>query len=274
MSKNEYFCISTLQDMRFNIIKIQELNSTNSYAQQQIENDALQEGDVIFTMCQNDGKGQGKNSWESEPGSNLMISIVLEPNMIYASQQFVLTQLVSLAIIDIIKKHVLGSNNKQEVKIKWPNDIYVGNNKIAGILFQNFIKGNTLEYSIVGVGINVNQKEFFSSAPNPISIIHFVNKLTDVNELLNELLFNVGTNYEKYTFESNFTELKLKYLKNLYKHNIWADYTDSEGIFKGKIIDIDEFGRLIVEQKDGNKKQYMYKEIQFNLPNSATKYEN
>ena len=263
MSKNEYFCISTLRNMRFNIINISELESTNSYAQKQIENNALHEGDVIFTFCQNEGKGQGGNSWESEIGSNLTISIVLEPNMIYASQQFVLTQLISLAIIELIKKQLLVNKSNNDVKIKWPNDIYVGDNKIAGILFQNFIKGNAIEHSIVGIGINVNQKEFFSSAPNPISIIHFANKLTDVNELLNELLLNVGTNYEKYVFESNFIELKLEYLKNLYKYNIWANYTDRNGVFEGKIIDVDEFGRLIVEHNGGDKKMYMYKEIQF-----------
>jgi len=250
--------------MQFNIINIQKVESTNSYAQLQIENNFLHEGDVIFTMYQNNGKGQGENSWESEQGSNLLISIVLEPTMIYASQQFVLTQLVSLALVDLINKYLSVTSNLHDVKVKWPNDIYVGDNKIAGILFQNFIKGNKIEHSIVGIGINVNQKEFFSSAPNPISIIHFVNEATNVNQLLNELLTNVGANYEKYTFESSFAELKIKYLKKMYNYNIWVNYSANDSTFKGKIIDVDEYGRLVVKLKNGSKRLFMYKEIKFN----------
>jgi len=250
--------------MKFNIIYLSKVNSTNSYAIQQIENNALSHGDVIFTLNQESGKGQGDNIWESESGSNLHVSIILSPKMIDASEQFVLTQLISLAIVNLINSYLSNITVNQQLKIKWPNDIYVGDKKIAGILFQNFIKGNKIEYSIVGIGINVNQKEFFSSAPNPISIIHFINKATDVNQLLDELLLNVGAYYEKYTFENKFSELKLEYLKNLYKYNNWTTYSDSEGVFKGKITGIDEYGRLIVMQESGVEKLYMYKEIKFN----------
>ncbi len=249
--------------MKFNIIKLPKVKSTNNYAQQQIENKTLKEGDVIFTLNQEEGRGHGNNKWESEPEKNLHISIILEPHMIEASNQFVLTQIVSLAITDLIRRNINDEKLKHEVKIKWPNDIYVGDFKIAGILFQNFIKRNTIEYSIVGIGINVNQNKFFSSAPNPISLINTSNKYINITKLLKELLNNIGTNYEKYLFEKNYTELKTSYINNLYRYNIWANYSDTKGDFKGQIVDIDQYGRLIIRLDNGAKKVYDFKEIKF-----------
>lgn len=245
--------------MQFNIIHIPKLESTNSYAQQLIESGELHEGDVILTQYQENGRGQGDNFWESEPGSNLLVSIILEPKMIPPSQQFVLTQLVSLVLVDLIKEYVI----IEEVKIKWPNDIYVNNRKIAGILFQNFIKGNEIEFSIAGIGINVNQKKFYSGAPNPISIIHHSDQPIDLNVLLNKLLDKIGDNYETYKLKQNFQELNSRYILNLFRYNEWATYSDGNNFFKGKIIDIDEFGRLKVKLKSGKEKKFGFKEIEF-----------
>jgi len=249
--------------MKFNIIKLPKVKSTNNYAQQQIENKALKEGDVIFTINQEEGRGHGDNRWESEPGKNLQISIILEPHMIEASNQFILTQIVSLAITDLIRKNIRDKKLKHEVRIKWPNDIYVGDFKIAGILFQNFIKRNKIEYSVVGIGINVNQNRFFSSAPNPISLIQASNKSINITKLLKKLLNNIGTNYEKYTFEGNYTELKTSYINNLYRYNVRSNYSDITGAFMGQIVDIDQYGRLIIRLDNGTEKKYDFKEIKF-----------
>lgn len=248
--------------MKFNIINIPKLDSTNSYAQRSIENGTLHEGDVVFTLNQEKGKGQGDNFWESEPGSNLSASIVLEPRTIPASRQFVLTQFISLAIVGAIKKHLPG-HVAQGVKIKWPNDIYVENNKIAGILFQNFIKGTEIEHSIVGIGINVNQKEFCYGAPNPVSIIHHTGKPININVLLDGLLEKIGINYGMFRAEKNFPELKSKYLNNLFRYNEWATYSDGKNIFQGKIVDVDEYGRLKVMLGNGAEKLFMFKGIEF-----------
>lgn len=245
--------------MQFNIINIPEVESTNSYAKQLIENGSMHEGDVISTRYQRNGKGQGSNSWESEHGSNLLISIILEPNMIPASQQFVLTQLISLAVVDLIKGYVFD----EEVKIKWPNDIYVNNKKIAGLLFQNFVKGNEIEYSIVGIGINVNQKKYYSEAPNPISIFHFSDESTDLNLLQDKLLEDIGKNYENYKLNQDYQLLKSKYILNLYRYNEWSTYSDGKNFFQGKIIDVDGFGRLTLELKNDNEKKFGFKEIEF-----------
>lgn len=245
--------------MQFNIINIYKLDSTNSYAQKLIESDDIHEGDVISTQFQENGRGQGGNFWESEHGSNLLVSVILEPKMIPAPQQFVLTQLVSLSLINLIKEYIL----IDEVKIKWPNDIYVKDKKIAGILFQNFIKGNEIEFSIAGIGINVNQKKFYSGAPNPISIIHHSDQPTDLNVLLDKLLDKIGVNYETYRIKANFQELNSMYILNLFRYNEWAAYSDVNNFFKGKIIDIDEFGRLKVKLKSGKEKKFGFKDIEF-----------
>ncbi|HJN05306.1 MAG TPA: biotin--[acetyl-CoA-carboxylase] ligase [Bacteroidales bacterium] len=245
--------------MQFNIINIPKLKSTNSYAQELIESGDLHEGDVISTQYQKNGRGQGDNFWESEHGSNLLVSIILEPSMVPAQRQFVLTQIVSLALVDLIKEYIL----TEEVKIKWPNDIYVNKNKIAGILFQNFVKGNHIEFSIAGIGINVNQKKYYSEVPNPISIIHHSNSPTNLKVLLDKLLDKIGFNYETYRLKENFEELKSKYVINLYRYNEWATYSDGNNPFQGKIFDIDEFGRLEVMMKSGEEKKFMFKEIEF-----------
>ncbi len=172
-----------------------------------------------------------------------------------------LTQIISLAITDLLKEYITTKN--QQINIKWPNDIYVGEYKIAGILFQNFIKGNIIEHSIVGIGINVNQTKFISTAPNPISLIHYTNNSTNINKLLQKLLKKISIYYEKYTIVSNHKVLKTNYINMLYRYNSWANYADSNGNFRGKIEDIDQYGRLIIKLENGIEKTYAFKEIRF-----------
>ena len=247
--------------MKFNIRNIDKLESTNSYAQNLLENGDLRHGDVISCYHQENGKGQGENFWESERGSNITISIALQHLVIHPSQQFMITQLVSLALVDVIEQYV----TKEDVKIKWPNDIYIADKKIAGILIQNFIKGEEIECSIVGIGVNVNQKEFYSDAPNPVSIVHHSNKKIDLKQFLDQLLDRIDVYYEFHKQMINVQDLKSKYIDKLFRFNIWATYSDGNNNFQGKIIDIDDFGRLVVKMKDGREKIFMFKEIEFVL---------
>ncbi|MBC8319111.1 MAG: biotin--[acetyl-CoA-carboxylase] ligase [Bacteroidetes bacterium] len=249
--------------MLFNIIKIHQLKSTNNHACQLIEDGELHEGDVIFTLNQEKGRGQRDTYWESESGKNISITIVLEPRMIHPSKQFVLTQLVSLAIADLINEYVQVGSGEQQIKIKWPNDIYVNNKKIAGILFQNFVSGNKINYSMCGIGINVNQEKFYSDAANPVSIIHHTGIPIDVEVLLYKLLDNIGVNYRFFQVEENFSELKSKYINKLFRFNEWADYSDGKNTFRGKIVDVDDYGRLLVMLEIGEEKKFMFKEIEF-----------
>ncbi len=248
--------------MKFNIREIDLLESTNVHAHKLLEAGELQEGDVILTHNQAGGKGLGENSWESEPGCNLTVSIIFEPDFIQASQQFVLTQVVSLAIHDVIGSY-LTPDDKSQLKIKWPNDVYVNEKKIAGILFQNFVAGNKLESSIAGIGININQKKFYSDARNPVSLIHFTDTDITVVEILNRLLERISVRYGKIRETNNITGIESEYMEKLYRFNRNADYLDTNGRFTGKITDVDEFGRLIIVTKEGERRKYMFKEVEF-----------
>ncbi len=250
--------------MKFNIIHIPTVDSTNNYAVKQVAANKVGEGDVIFTRNQHGGKGLGANSWESEPNSNITFSIILRPKFIKPAQQFVLTQVISLAIYDLIVEY-LKPNDRSSVKIKWPNDIYIDDKKVAGILIQNFIVGNSIDYTVVGIGMNVNQKEFISNAKNPISLIHYLNNKIDIDDILNKLLEKINGRYELLKYDIDFSSLKKEYLNRLFRIRTWSDFSDVNGIFDGKIMDVDEYGRLEILTRSGNLRVYMFKEVEFIL---------
>ncbi len=219
------------------------------------------EGDVVWTDEQWQGKGAGENSWESESGKNLTFSLVLEPDFILPSEQFLLTQIVSLALRQVIKARM----NGQECLIKWPNDIYVAEKKIAGILIQNVIKGPVLQASVIGIGLNVNQKIFVSDAPNPVSIIHFINRETDLLPLLKEVIQQITVFYNMAKDNRQKIFIQKTYLKYLFHKGIWASYSDINGMFEGKITDVDNYGRLQIKDLKGDIRLYGFKEVTFEI---------
>jgi len=248
--------------MKFNIIEIDSVDSTNSYAIELERSNVIHEGDVVLANYQKGGKGQGDNSWESEYGSNLTFSLVLKPAFISPSNQFVLTQIVSLAIAEVVSSK-LSNIDSAVVKVKWPNDIYVNEKKISGILFQNFISGNKIEKSIVGIGMNINQNEFVSNAKNPVSLIHHIGVESSRDEILDDLLSRINYRYEELKSDFDFQDLKTEYMENLYRAGEWSNFSDKGGSFTGKIIDIDEYGQLEIITKSGIVRVYSFKEVEF-----------
>ncbi len=237
--------------------KYGQLNSTNEKALQMVVSGKAGEGMVLIADQQTQGRGAGQNRWESEPGKNLTFSIILEPVFIEPSQQFVLTEMVSLALFDVVKLR-LGNKN---LSLKWPNDLYFQDKKMAGILIQNRIKGDQLDFSVIGVGLNVNQKEFHSDAPNPASLIHFSGKEEKLSLLLDEIIKRLKFYYEK--LKSDINSLKTIYLQRLYRINEWAEYEDSAGRFTAKITGVDSFGRLLLTDRQGDLRVYGFKEIEY-----------
>ena len=247
--------------MQFIIHHIDPIDSTNNFAFELCKKAKVKEGSVYITDDQYAGRGHYQNHWESEKGKNLTVSLVIHPGFIEPSQQFLITQFISLAITDFLKTIV----NKNDVKIKWPNDIYIKDSKVCGILIQNSIVGNKTDYSIVGIGLNVNQKEFYSDAPNPISIINCINEESDLEKLLNSLLGFIGDRYKKLNNKSELPAIESEYLMNLYRYNKTSDFIDENGFFAGKIVGIGEYGRLIISSGSSIVKQYNFKEIEFVL---------
>ena len=148
--------------------EITVLDSCRSTSSEFTDPDRFRHGAVIATREQTAGRGQRGNSWEAEPGKNLTFSMLLRPRGLHAARQFELSMVVSLAIADAIDALL-----PQGVRtaVKWPNDIYIGMEKVCGILIENRLAGPFIEYSVAGIGININQRRFLSDAPNPTSAV-------------------------------------------------------------------------------------------------------
>lgn len=155
-------------------------------------------GTVVVTDRQTAGRGQRGNSWEAEPGANLTFSLLLRPQAIPAARQFELSVIVALEVAACVRRALAGTPNAPRVCVKWPNDIYVGDRKIAGILIENSLSGSGIERSIAGIGLNVNQRIFVSDAPNPTSIIHYTGTPTPLAPLLETLCASILTALERY----------------------------------------------------------------------------
>ena len=239
-----------------NIIILNEICSTNNYANRLIVSKQAVEGTVVLAYNQKEGRGQRGNSWESEAGKNVLMSIVLFPEFIAAENQFMLSKIVSLALIDLVQ------NETDNVSIKWPNDIYIGNKKVAGILIENSVKGTNLYSSVLGIGLNVNQEKFVSSAPNPVSLKNITGKSYDIETLAIKIATLVFEYYNKLK-EGETDWINSRYFDKLFRKNTWAKFRKEGFEFEARIAGIGELGQLQLENKDNIVSEYMFKEVEF-----------
>ena len=202
---------------------------------------------VVVADNQTEGRGCGTNRWESERGQNLLFSLMIHPENLPANQQFQISMAISLAIIDALGQMV------GDLSIKWPNDIYWRNGKLAGILIENTLKGNLIKDSIIGVGLNVNQREFHSDAPNPVSLWQITGQETNREQLLKDIL-------QRLDFKDS---LKERYMKSLYRRKGFHPYTDKDGVFMAEIVGVEDDGHLLLSDDNGKKRRYAFKEVQF-----------
>jgi BirA family biotin operon repressor/biotin-[acetyl-CoA-carboxylase] ligase len=239
-------------------IELDEIDSTNDYASRLLAEDAsISDGTVICAQHQTKGRGQFDAKWFTNKAENLTMSIILKPSQLHIKKQFYLTIISSLSTVSLLKNYGISAS------VKWPNDIYVKKNKIAGILIQNSISGYNIQASIIGIGLNVNQQAFHPSVPNPSSISLETGKAVD--------LFNLRLQFFEY-FESYYTDLinghfealLSEYLDSLYQRNKVATYQKDDGtIFSGIIKSVDESGVLYIEVEDSTIQSFTLKEIRF-----------
>lgn len=232
-----------------------EINSTNNFALELIKTQFPSAGTVVLTLSQTKGRGQHTNVWESESGKNLTISIILTPEFLPIAQQFKISLVISLGVYDYLKTYL------KNVSIKWPNDIYVENEKIAGILIEHSIMGSTLSHSVCGLGLNVNQKKFMSDAPNPTSLAILTNKEYDLESELTKLLVCIENRYFQLE-DGKSEELEFDYLKSMYWMNEIHHFSDENGEFIGSIAGITEYGQLRINV-EGKERIYNFKEVSF-----------
>lgn len=243
------------------VILLPEAGSTNTELAGRA--DALSHGAVLLTHCQTAGRGQRGNSWEAQPGKNLTFSILLRPEAIEASRQFEISEAVALGVARVLARIL----PDETVSVKWPNDIYVGDRKICGILIENVVSGRFLSRSIAGIGVNVNQREFRSDAPNPVSLFQLTGREFDLDDLLVEIrdeilsLLDSGGCHEEF-------------LGRLYRRTgLWPFKDCVRGVdMQAEIVDVAPSGIITLRDSDGIQREYAFKEVAFVVPdqNSPT----
>lgn len=237
-----------------NSLYVRYTDSTNALLWKMSKEEDLNEGFVVHTDFQRKGKGTGTNNWEAERGKNLLLSMLLYPQNIPLDELFLLSQLVSVSIKKTLEDYADGFT------VKWPNDIYWNDKKIAGILIENSIQGNKAKAVVIGIGLNVNQNEFMSDAPNPISLKQITGTTINRRILFSKIKKSVLSLYE--TLDKEY--IRSEYLSALYKKEGYHAFETAGGKrFKAKIDGIKPDGKLELETLKGTKKGYYYKEVSY-----------
>jgi len=239
--------------MHYDIVHIEETDSTNHWLRQNHDGT----GDVckiVVADYQTAGKGCGSNSWESERAMNLTFSMLIHPKEIPASRQWLISEQVSVALCKSLETYI------SQVEIKWPNDIYVGDKKLCGILIENQLQGSIIKDSIIGIGLNVNQKLFRSDAPNPVSLYQLLGHEVDRKQLLSSFLDAFDE-----VSRMDWSSVSAAYRSRLYRRDGFSDYHDAKGLFKAKLLNVQEDGHLVLLDTEGRARIYAFKEVSFVL---------
>ena len=248
--------------MKTKIIRIAETDSTNRWLR-----DYKPAEDKEMTVCvadyQTAGRGCGTNSWESERGENLLFSLLCHPVGLEANRQFLLSVGISVILRDILEE-ILGGRGA--VSIKWPNDIYVDNRKISGMLIENQLRGGKVCQSIIGVGVNVNQTVFTSGAPNPVSVSQLLGRRCDKEQMLESVVRRFGEFLCGIADEDMMEAWFDNYKQSLYRRVGFYRYSDVQGEFDAELVTVEPSGRLVLRERGKTGvRAYSFKEVAFVL---------
>ena len=225
---------------------IKTTHSTSTLLKELLAKGEWPEGEsFLYAGYQTAGRGQTGNSWESEEGKNLLCSILLPPD----KNLYFLNIAVGVALLRVIG---------EAFTIKWPNDIYYGDKKIAGILIENAIIGNEIKYSIAGIGLNVNQTEFHSDAPNPVSLKQIYGTEFDIDQLMNRVLEAV----HKVLNEPE-EEVWAYYKSHLYRREGFWPFEDQNGTFEACIENVLPTGEIVLRDQQGKERKYHFKQVKY-----------
>ena len=234
--------------MTFTTTYIPETDSTNHWLREHGGKD----DQLVLTDYQSAGRGCGTNTWESERGKNLLFSMLIHPQGLKANAQFSISMAISIAIVKALQP-LLGDD---KLSIKWPNDIYWKDSKLGGILIENRLLGEFVRDSIIGVGLNVNQTQFLSDAPNPVSLCQITGHEHDREALLH----NVA---ERFTLDVDAEE----YRALLYRRHGFHAYRDADSDFEAELITVEDDGHLLLRDRNDRQHRYAFKEVQFTITN-------
>lgn len=228
-------------------------------------------GMVVYTDRQTAGRGQRGNSWESEPFKNVTMSILLRPENVAPNQQFWLSEISALAVERVLSKYI------GNVSIKWPNDVYYKDFKICGMLIEHSLSGGKINYTIPGIGINVNQRVFLSDAPNPISLVNVLGHEVPTSEILDGLVDEILTMCDQLPEKA--TEIHREFLSKLYRRDGFHEYqstirsASADGLsvleegehFQARIVNVHPDGMLDLMTTEGHIHTFAFKEVAFIL---------
>lgn len=244
-----------------NLLFLTEVESTNTYAMGMLRNVNVMEGTVVHTDHQSRGKGQRGASWNSAVASNITASIILKPGFLKSGESFFLSKISALALYDVLTD-VLNSSH-YDIKIKWPNDMLVDSKKIAGILIENTYSQQQLQYSVIGIGLNVNQEAFHNLSDIATSLRLLTGSEHDRKEVLEKLCRYLEKWYLMLK-SGNASQIREVYLNRLKGMNTSMSFkTPDNREFRAKIVDVDREGKLCLEMPDSRIRRFDIKELRF-----------
>jgi BirA family biotin operon repressor/biotin-[acetyl-CoA-carboxylase] ligase len=238
---------------------IEQTTSTNDEARKECY-DHL---DAIWSEYQTSGRGQRGHSWHSAEGENVTFSVVLKPSFLPVVEQFLLSEVVALALVDTMAEYDI------ECRIKWTNDIYAGDNKIVGILIEHALTGDTLSRTIVGIGLNVNQRVFPADIPNPTSMACEQGQQFDREDVIKRIIVNLDALYRRLE-RGEKRDIEREYVDTMYHLGEPHTYAYPDGMkFVATIRGVRHSGELCLEHCDGTIREYAFKEVEFVLPHKS-----
>ena len=261
------FCLDN--SPHFKLIELGDTDSTNTFLKNYQTREPI-DLIVVTAEYQSAGRGQTGNSWESARSCNLLFSIQVSPPSLPASDLFVLSEAIALslrnAVDEILSEYTCQSTTQHSVTVKWPNDIYVDDCKVAGILIETELQGQHIKRAIIGVGLNVNQSQFESDAPNPVSLSQLTGTSLERTLVLSAVLGHFQHYYTQIQNEA-FDSLHNAYLQTLYRgsEDTFWPFQDHQGEFLARIADVEPDGHLVLEDQSGSRRSYAFKEVAFIL---------
>ena len=238
------------------------IGSTNTYLRDLKGGDPEYDYEVAVASFQTAGRGQKGNTWESEAGKNLLFSILAHPGNIKVQEQFYISQAIALAVSDSVMA-AMGEPFAGGISVKWSNDVYWNDFKMAGILIENTLQGSTILDTVAGVGLDVNQEVFMSDAPNPISMKNITGRDFDIEALLTDIV-NRFIGYMELSAQERLKVDQL-YRARLYRREGYHKFRDAQGDFEASIEGIRPDGCLMLLTRSGEHRVYEFKQVQFIL---------
>ena len=254
---------------------LDRIDSTNAYLLRFPEQDRV--GTVVSAMEQTAGKGMADTSLESAPGQNLTFSMGVDMSFLKAADQFVLSEAVPLAVLEVLDSLLLRAKvpgvSAESLSVKWPNDLYYGDRKLGGILISRTIHGDHMGVSVVGIGLNVNQTQFQDWPVPPVSLKMILGRELELVPLMERLVTAVNRKRELLRMEEGLKRIGYGYLNRLYRYHQWADYEVNGARVRLFIMGIDPFGRLFTQDEHMREHVFDIKEIRFLLEDRSKKTE-